>query len=52
MGKMFYDNDAVKQQFEPLDGVIAFQKSALKNKDGEKVKDDKKFYKKYRIHQA
>ena len=50
MGKMFYDNDAVVQQFEPLDGVIAFQKHNLKNSDGTKQKDDKKFYKKYKIH--
>lgn len=48
MGKVFYDNDEVINQFEPLEGVIACQKSQFKHKI--KSKDETKFYKKYRIH--
>lgn len=47
MGKLFYDNSEVRAQFEPLSGVIAYQKHIMKNKDVKK--DDAKFYAKYKI---
>lgn len=50
MGKLFYDNSEVRAQFEPLDGVIAYQKHNLK-KQGDK-KDEAKFYAKYKIKQG
>jgi hypothetical protein len=45
---VFYDNDAVKKQFEPLDGVISFKKKLTKQ--NEDTIDEKKFFKKYRVH--
>jgi hypothetical protein len=46
LGKLFYDNDEVLEQFEPLDGVIAYQKKCIKQKDV----DSSKFFQKYKIH--
>ena len=30
IGKVYYDNDEVRYQFEPLEGVIAYNKWRLK----------------------
>ena len=48
IGKVYYDNDEVRYQFEPLEGVIAYNKWRLKQKQAEL--EDEGFCRKYKIH--